>query len=255
VISYSKRTLRQVIEEVFVRAADHVNPDNLDWNTIIRYINQAIKEIILLTYHHKEWAYIKRMRCNYLTTGFNVDRGMIKIVRVMFTANADYSGPWVEGRFAAPKEYWQVASALAYNPYIATRYTHDNPVYTIWGSHSAWIARDHIGESYPSIYYEPRDMYGIMEYYGFPGEVWLDDDLLPVPYEFEDYITLSCLYRLYSRTGVQEMASILYKRIETERMAILKLSEKSKELEKKVLDDFLPAVKTMSENKQMLGLE
>lgn len=251
-ISYSKRTLGQVVDEVFIRAATQINSENLDWNTVVHYANQAVKEISLLAYHHKQWAYIKRDQVTFYNTGFNINRNMIKVIRMLFTENADFTPPFVEGRFADPREYYIVARTPAEGviPHSWNRYTNKTPIYTIWGSRSAWVAGDHIGESYSSVYYSPSTMYGLLEYYAIPEDVINEDDKLPIPYEFEDYITLSCLYRLFSRIGTPELASPLYKRLGMERNAILKIFEKGKILEKRELDNFADAVMPMGDKQQ-----
>lgn len=241
-INYSRQTLGQVSMALMIRAAQYIRPENLDSRTVVKYINRAIKEISLMAYQHKRWEYIRRVN---VATGDQIDIGLIRIIRVLFS-EADSTPPYMEGRYAAPSEYYAVTrqSGILHSWNQAlTR----SPVYTIYGDTVTWTPGTLLAPMPACIYYEPTAMYGVMEYYGMPQNIADDTDILPVPYEFEDYILSSCLYRLYSRiaTPDRDIARMLYERVTTERNIILKSFEAGKAAEKKELDKSVDSVMPM----------
>jgi hypothetical protein len=249
-ITYSNMTLKRCYDLVMLKATSHRTPENLDWGTVVKYINRAWKEVLIKTLPYKDWAY---KLTTTITHGGLLPVSYLKGIRVLVSPTGN--PPFTEARYVDAREYFTLSNWQRKQQWNAC--TVQNPIYTLWGhlpvapntdnqaEVSIFLApnTDHqTGVAPAGFSYETNNMAGIMEYYGIPIDLTTDGDILPVPYEFENLVVLLTLIRVFSKTADTNLMQSLQQQIGAETQKLLELYTEFKVNTKRELDSFVEPV-------------
>lgn len=214
-IQYSPLTLQQAVDEVMLRVSEHRTEVNLDWQTIVMFINRAIREVTIGMLPYKSWGFTSTIGVN---NGQPLPINFIKPVRVLLSAGG--APPYREARRVSPRELHSLTNW--YNKQSFNAASSLWPVYTIWGPRSATVNQTpvqsarfmYMGPYTNSIfgnqtgtaptgysYYTGSEMAGICDCYMSPRDLVNPTDLLPIPYEGEQIVILSAITRVFVKTG------------------------------------------------------
>ena len=238
-IAYSDITVEETISEIMIRMGRHRLNTNIDWITMLRYINRAIHEVMVKTLPYKRWAYMSQL---VVADGTVLSNKLIGAVRLMISATGD--PPYVQARKVDAKEYYEVSDTNRKNMW--TGKTNRNPVYTIWGS-SATNPTEMV------IYITPNTYIGILDCYIVPNDLTSQTDIIPIPYEFRNLVILSALSRVYAKTKDKMLIEEIRKEITEERNKITQLYMDMRMAKKRDLQSFVEPVVPLVEPQPEAG--
>lgn len=226
-LNYTNLTMGKLVEEVSFRATKFRAEYNLDYYTIALMANHAIYEIMSKSLPYKDWAYVTNIP---VADGTLLPREFIKPIRVMLNEQGNNN---VEARYATPMEVYQttdnlygIGYNLAYNI---------QPTYTLWGERDNGVPYN---PSQLYIYIYPTTRTGAMDCYVAPAFNFAENYSIPIPYEFEESVIISTLFRVLQHLGLSKESSIVFQYLSAERQkAITTLIEK-KRTEVTNLDSF-----------------
>ena len=237
-IAYSNMTLRQAYEEVVLRAGQHRTGINFDWDSIVMFVNRAIREVMLTTLPYKDWAYSTKLAVADATI---LPQRFLKKIRVLLSAAG--TAPYDEAREMSVREFWTI-SDLSGRQHAWNRSVPDMPTYMLWAE------QDANGISRLRIEVAPAGHSGIMECYVCPADLTADTDIVSIPYEFEDMVVLLAMSRLFAKTDDKQFVMTLHGQIVQERQRLLALFEEKRMTEKREMDNFLePAIPVVQPEK------
>lgn len=246
-IGYSFMTLQQVYDDVIGRLDTHRIAENVDFSTIRRYVNRAIREIVALTLPYKDWAYVQTLDVQHRTI---LPQRFIKHVRVLLSA--DGQSPYNEARFVAPREFYTTTDWSRGNQ--LNRASLERPVFTIWAAQDVGDTGSRLrillspnteyqtGTAPTGYQYYTDNVRGKMECYLAPADLVNGGESLPVPYEYEEIIILLTLMRVYAKTAQPELLQQIQGTLALQRQAILQRYSEKKRTEKRELDSFVEPV-------------
>lgn len=242
-LQYSNLTAKDAYEEVMFRSGRHRNAINADYDTVLGYLNWGVIDSLSKTLPYKDWAYVGRLIVQNRTA---MPLDYIGVIRVLLSDGG--APPYNEARYVAPKEYNQLSNwrhAHAWNKGYVT-----SPIYTIWSDRVVALTQlsplsiylypnteDVIGTPPTNLFYPTVNVTGTMEYYQAPPPVVTDMDVLPIPYEFEDLVIWTALFRLLSSVADANIEQ-LYLRIMEESTKLIERFQEKKRTEKRELDSF-----------------
>jgi len=261
-IAYSEITLQQAIDILFMEMGEHRNEENIDWDTLVLFINRAIREVMVLTLPYTDWAYVSNIE---ITHGGVLPRNYLKYLRVL--ASWEGQPPLREARYVDPREYFTLTNWQRRQEW--NRCTWQNPIFTIWGQIAG------VGLVLPpeptqlTIYLGPNDDYitgtapagyiypipappnnpgdpllisGMMDCYIAPDDITASNNVLSIPYEYEDLVVMSALSRVYAKTADREALVTTYKKILEEKRRINLLYFEKKRTERRELESFVEPI-------------
>lgn len=251
-ITYSNRTLKEVYDEVMIRLGGHRTAENLDWDTIVRLINNSINEVLFKTLAYKDWSYISQMQ---VANQAVLPVEFIKAVRVMLRSNEN--NPYHEARYVSPKEFFTLSNWK--NEQIWNQGLAQVPIYTLWGNINIpanqaqqfviWIYPNgqYLQGQPPAGYaYNSDVMQGYMEFYRSHTFLANNGDLIPIPYEYEDILINYILLRIFAKTGNLVQADFIKSQLDPEVKRIQEMFQEKRRTEKRILDSFAePLVPTV----------
>lgn len=240
-INYSNMTLQECHDNILLRAGRHRGTDNIDWQTVVNFINNAVKEVMTYTIPYKSWGYISTIK---IYNRMQLPVRFYKPIRTLLSF--DGLPPLKEGRYINPKEWHKITHWETRQDW--NKVTAINPVYTIWGNDVSYTNMD-VNNGYISVYIAPNtdngnnidgtDYQGIMDCYLYPREITNNTDPLPVPYEYEQLVILSALTRLYAKTLNPEPLKLTNALMQIERQRILNTFIKEREQKQRNLESFV----------------
>jgi len=262
-IIYQNITLRQLIDEVALRATMFINPMNFDWDTLVIMANKSIKEVLVKTLPYKDWAYVETL---YVSNGTILPRRFLKAIRVLISETG--GSPFNEARYVDVKEWYSVTNwqrKSAWNMASLER-----PIYTLWGYlvtpatpslntarvsiHLAPNSGGQTGTAPPGIeYYTGADMSGIMECYTVPADLVGDADVIPIPAEFEELVVLNTLLRWVSKVADTQTLLGIQRQIAIERQKITERYMEKQRTEDRELASFTDPVPPFFDRKPTTG--
>jgi len=246
-VAYQSLTVQQVIDKIFMRIGRHRLAENVDWSTLLRFINNAIKETMFATLPFKEWAYITSLPISHRTV---LPETFIKPIRCIVSVRA--GTPMREARRVDVIEYFSLTNFEAQNTWnLSTTLT---PTYMLWGQPagvgaqsrlSIYVApnRDYItgAAAPPGTVYPPTDatqIVGWLDCYLQPADLTTGGDVIPIPYEYEDLVTLGALSRVYAKLGMNTQLLELHGQISEARKKIAAIHEAKEGTRARELTDF-----------------
>lgn len=215
-IAYSSLTLKQLIDEAVLRLGPNRTATNMDWLTMVKYANRAIREVMFITLPYKDWAYISTINVTHMMM---LPQRFIKPVRVMLSE--DGYAPYREARRVDVREYFGLTNWEARSHWTSA--TEIVPVYMIWGRHlnqqavgasattsdvTIYLApnTDYQTGDAPSGYvYNTADWSGVMDCYLAPEDISGDSDIVNIPYEFEELVIYLAMKRFLARDAYPDM--------------------------------------------------
>lgn len=251
-IVYRFITLRQIADDVILRARPFINAENFDWDTLVLFINRAMQEVLTRTLPYKDWAYLDTIAVTHRMT---LPREYIKFVRVLVSSAG--RAPFLEARYVDAKEWYATTNWQRQQEWNKASII--NPIFTLWGyvvnfavaaQNDAQVTiqiapnTDFQTGTAPAgtNYYAGPNYSGIMEFYRMPQLITADNALLPIPPEFEELMVLSTLVRLLAKVGSVDRLPELQKMILLERSRITdRFMEKQRTADKE-LDSFVEPV-------------
>ena len=237
-IAYSNMTIKRAYEEIVLRAGQHRTGINYDWDSIVMFINRAIREVMLTTLPYKDWAYTTRLAVADTTI---LPQRFLKKIRVLLSASG--TAPYDEAREMSIREFWTITD-LSGRQHAWNRSVPDMPTYMLWAE------QDADGISRLRIEVSPSGHSGIMECYVCPADLTADADVIPIPYEFEDMVILLAMSRLFAKTDDMQFVMTLQQQIGQEKNRLLSLFEEKRLTEKRELDNFVePAIPVIQPEK------
>ena len=60
-IAYRQLTVADKINEMVLRMGKYRTGLNIDWTTMLRFVNRAITEVMVMTIPYKDWAYVTQL--------------------------------------------------------------------------------------------------------------------------------------------------------------------------------------------------
>lgn len=214
-IQYSPMTLQQAVDEVFLRVSQHRTEVNLDFQTVVMFINRAIRKVTVEMLPYKDWAFTSTIA---VTNGSPLPINFIKPVRVLLSAGG--SPPYAEARKVSPREYYSLTNWYTKQSWNAANTSF--PIYTIWGPRAATVNTAPVQSTRfiymgpytnaiwgnqtgtpptGSSYYAGAELSGICDCYLSPLDLVNPGDLLPIPYEGEAMVILDAVTRVFAKTG------------------------------------------------------
>lgn len=261
-ITYTNRTLREVYDEVIVRMGQHRTTENTDWETVVKFINNAINEVLVKTLPYKDWAFVRTIPIANLTV---LPVEFIRPIRVMLQRNEN--SPFIEARHVAPREYFSLIDW--HKQQLWNQAIHFVPLYTIWGGIDLVTAglppippvittpQNTVIHIFPNTAYytgappvgytyHNYDLQGFMEYYGSHIFLTNDTDIIPLPYELEDLLVNCTLLRIFAKTANAMQVQFIQSLIVPEILRIQAMYQEKRRTERRELDNFIePVVPTI----------
>ena len=244
-IAYGNMTLQQAYDTVVMRLSRYRSAINTDWSTIVRSINRAIREAVLMHLPYKEWVN------NYtlaVTHRLVLPLNYLAPIRVLLSVNG--LPPYMEARRTDPREFYQINSWYGKNPW--NQGVNFMPAYTIWGEVVLGIKRQVIHVSpnadfetaaAPAGYaYNGVTMSGMMEYYAVPPFITLQTAVLPVAYEMEDLVVMLALERTLAKFGELNEVTQAHVLVEKEKARLVELYKEKKRTAKRELVSYVEPV-------------
>jgi len=208
-ISNITRTAGDLYEEFVFRASTYRTRENIDFDTAMRFINNAIKELYTILLPYKEFAYHKSIT---VQNGSALPRGFYKDIRLLIKViDGDVNVGMQEARRSTPQEYWTATNWHNGNKW--TRAKKNQPVYTIWNTgvldNSAiplptptelriFISPNlTIAEPTPPI---ATELEGILEYYGLPNDMTFRSQFMDLPAMFEEFVNAVAINRFMMKS-------------------------------------------------------
>jgi hypothetical protein len=197
-----QRTAQELYDEVIWRLARYRTRENLDYDNVMKYINNAIKELYVLLLPYREYAYHSSLQVQHLDV---LPTSYYKHIRLIINVRElDPATGYVEARYVTPREYYTITSWHQAQDWNKARIT--NPVFTIWNygqnSSNAILSPDllqilispNISLTYPN---PPitTDLVGTLEYYGLPNDLVNETDALDLPAMFEEFVITAAINR------------------------------------------------------------
>lgn len=217
----------KLVEEVVFRATHFRSEVNLDYYTIANMANHSIYELMTKTLPYKDWAYITTISVH---NAMLLPREFLRPIRVVL----DNNGRNVEARYSTPLEVARVedgSMGVVHNFALGLQ-----PVYTLWGGESN---DPNYEQPQLYIYLYPETLQGVMDCYVAPAFNYDENYQVPIPYEYEELVILSTLWRVLQRLGLSQESNIVFQSIaKTYQEQIAKLAEK-KMTEAMNLDKFV----------------
>jgi len=238
-IAYRDITIADVVNEIIMRLGSHRMPTNIDWTTLLRYINMAIKEVTVRTLPYKSWAYTYQDTVSDSTV---ITSRYLGAIRLMVSSDGNPS--YTEARKVDAKEYFETANIQRKN--LWTQSTNRNPIYTLWGNTNT-------NPTQIVIYITPDTYSGIFEYYAAPTELVNPGDIIPVPYEFRNLIVMSAISRVYAKSKQIMMVETIRKEILEARKKVIELFQEKRRTEKRELDSFVAPVIPLVQKPDEIG--
>lgn len=229
-IQYSKITLKGLIDEVLIRLGDHRSDINLDWKTLVNYVNHSVKEVSSLVMPYDGQSFLRRIED--IENGDSIPREFVRTSRLLVEKEA---GVFYEARDVDIKEYFSVTNSVNIHDF---NHSYDYAgIYTFWGQ--ADTGADPIDFR---IYIYPDDLTGILDYYSMPAEITQDNDVVPLPEEYIEMVVYGTMQRVYARTTQHAQIMEIQRRLAAEKMKIMELYVAKRETEKRELDSFVEPV-------------
>ena len=226
-IAFSPLTLKDIYDRVDIMLSQHRTAINLDYGTVVMFINRSVREALVKTLAYKDHAYINRFDVTtgapaayaaLLAAGIALPANYIKYKRVMLT---DGEEGFKEARYVDIREFFTLSDWYGRQSWDMA--TVENPIFTIWGPQDTTPGTPLI-QSFPRIYIAPytnavftnqtgtvpsgftyytgTQLSGYMEAYMAPEDLVNAADQLPLPYEFEELIInltiMRCLAKMES---------------------------------------------------------
>lgn len=240
---YSNMTAIEAYDEVMLRIGRYKNAINIDYDTILSYLNWGVIESLSETLPYKEWAYVGSMAVAHRTAMPNDYVGKIRVL-----VSDTGLPPYREARYVAPKEYNQLVNwrhAQTWNQGFS-----QSPVYTVWADRVVTLTtpsplciylypntEDVVGAAPTNLFYPTTNVSGIFEYYQAPPLMTQDNDIVPIPYEYESLVILKAVDRALATLGERKIEQI-YKEIADETERIIERYQEKRRTEKRELDSF-----------------
>jgi hypothetical protein len=243
-------TLGDVYNEALIRLGHQRDSYNIDWGSIVKFVNNAVREVVAKTLPYKDYAYISTMQATDRTL---LPPEYLSFVRLLSSTTG--LPPFIEARYVAPKEYFSLSNWM--QTQIWNQGSPNRPIFTIFGgirnvltlTPQLWLymfpnTNEHNPASTaPQGYtYTTSNVQGWLEFYRMPDEVVLDADVIRVPYEFEDLVVLSTLSRIFAKTQRTDMLMDNQKKVIEESQRIGQLFMAKQKTEKRQLDNFAEPV-------------
>lgn len=196
-ISNITRTAADLYNEFVFRANTYRTRENIDFDTALKFINNAIKELYTILLPYREFAYHSSIT---VQNGDALPRGFYKDIRLLIKViDGDDLVGMQEARYSTPQEYWTVTNWHNANKW--TKATKNKPVYTIW---NAGAVDNSVGALVTPtelrIYISPNltiaepnppiaaNLEGVLEYYGLPADLQVSTDVMDLPSLFEEFV-------------------------------------------------------------------
>lgn len=242
-LQYSNLTAKDAYEEVMFRAGRHRNAINVDYDTVLEYLNWGVIDALSKTLPYKDWAYVGRVLIQHRDS---LPLDYIGAIRVLVSEGG--LPPYNEARYVAPKEYNQLSNWRHSHAWNKGHIT--SPIYTIWADRVVTLTQvsplsiylypnteDVAGTPPTNLFYPTVTVSGVLEYYQAPPKVAVDADVLPIPYEFEDLVIWNALMRVLSSVADANIEQLYLKIMEESTKLIERFKEKRR-TEKRELDSF-----------------
>lgn len=208
-ISNITRTAEDLYNEFIFRANTYRTRENIDFDSALKYINNAIKELYTILLPYKEYAYHSSLT---VQNGTALPRGFYKDIRLLIKVieGEDLVG-MQEARRSTPQEYWTATNWHNGNKW--TRATKNKPVYTIWNSGA--LDNSLLPITTPTelrIFISPNltiveptppideELEGILEYYGLPNDMTAPTDIMDLPALFEEFVNAVAINRFMMKS-------------------------------------------------------
>ena len=197
-----QRTSLELYNEVIWRLSKYRTRENLDYDNVMKYVNNAIKELYVLLLPYREYAYHSSLTVQHLDT---LPTGFYKHIRlIMNVRELDPATGYVEARYVTPREYYTITDWNRGQDWNRSRVT--NPVFTFWNegqsSSNGILSPDlvqimispnlSLAEPSPVI---TANLTGTLEYYGLPADLVAETDALDLPSMFEEFVITAAVNR------------------------------------------------------------
>lgn len=208
-IPYRNITLQDVIDEVVIRATSTLrNGVNVDWSTLARFVNRAIKETAKVVMPFRPSLFINRIA---ITNGTQIPVTYIDTIRVQLSSTGN--PPYIEARKVDVREFYEITNPL--QPHSWNRDLNFSPVYFTWGGTGV------VNPTAYFIYVFPNNYSGILEGHFIPGDITARGGIVPIPYEFIELVVLGALSRLYFHFNEQTLLQTTIEKLEAEKLSVL----------------------------------
>jgi len=246
VVNYSFMTLQQAYDHVVMRMGNIRSEINMDWSTVVRSVNRAIREATFAFLPYKEWMNNNVM---VVTHRIALPQNFLSPIRVLLSQDGD--PPYIEARPVDAREFQSINSW--YNRNVWNMGVNIKPAYTIWGETVNTVRRtvlhiapndDYETGTAPTGYtYNGMTLSGVMEYYTAPNFVTVAATTLPIPYELEEYVVLMAVERMISKSGEIDEVTRAHVLVEKERKRLMEMLSEKRRTEKRELVSYVdPAV-------------
>lgn len=196
-IAYSRMTLKEAIDEVFIRSGQSRTSSNLDYGTVRRFVQNARREMLNRTVPFNDYAFIKSFDITQHKEILPAD--YIRPVRVIL---GDGESEYAEARRVDPREWNILVDGNRTHSFNAA--TPNEPVFMIWANdvtdNAQW------SQTRMAIWVGPVTLTGFLEYYAQYDDASLlaDTDLLNVPADSENLLINLTLQRVFSKMEDRE---------------------------------------------------
>lgn len=229
-IQYAKITVRRLIDEVVIRLGDHRSDINLDWRTLIKYVNHAVREVASIIMPYESESFLKRI--DGISNGDSIPREFVRASRLIVEKETDV---FYEARDVDIKEYFNVTNDINVHTF---NHSYDYAgIYTFWGqADTTSVPIDF------RIYVYPESLTGILDYYAMPDEITADTDIVPIPEEYVELVIYGTMQRVFARTTLHTQIMEVQRRMVAEKMKIYEKYIELRQKEKRELDSFVEPV-------------
>lgn len=232
-IAYRNSTLSEMITGVLVKAKQHRVAENIDYETVRIFVNRAVREVVTRTWSFKRWGYYGSIP---VVNGSLLPQEYIKFMRVILH-NGD--NIYKEARYADVKEFWTVTDINRGNAWNVR--SDLSPIFTIWGNvdinpYNAPTAPD------TRIWIRPTNYVGVLDCYMYPPELINDNDVVQIPYDFEELVLNLALVRLLYKLNSFSVIAAIEPAIQEEMKRITTAAQTSDYTEKRELDAFVDPI-------------
>ncbi|MGC8978634.1 hypothetical protein [Caldisericum sp.] len=243
-IPYRKTLIRDIMDEVVLRARNFINFYNYDSEFLLTQVIQSIRTTGFHLLPFRVWALTKQIPVTHRTT---LPLDFISPIRLIIQ-----EPKLAEARLVDFREYYQLANWRYQHSW--NKSTELNPIYCITGvSHNKviFIAPNNdyqTGTPPPPLkYYTGAPLQGILEYHSVPNYNDLNENsYLPLPEEFKELVILETTIRFLSKVTDNYYLLNLHKNLVEKKTKLWDEYVKKLQSEYKEMDEFTEPIPPFS---------
>jgi len=195
------RSAQHLYHEFLFRIEKHKTPENISFETVLMYINSAIKELYTMLLPYKEFAYHTSLVISHNNI---VPRNFYKPIRLICDSMNIATGVapnikqgLIEAKYVSPYEYYTFTNW--HNKHSFNSATTVTPYYTIWNfgeypinNGNALVPADMRIKIAPNADLRRPglnlDISGVLEFYALPPDLIVPSDTMDLPIFYEEFV-------------------------------------------------------------------